>query len=453
MTKALTFPSDFLWGTATSAYQIEGAWNVDGKGESIWDRFSHTPGRIERGDTGDTACDYYHRWPDDLDLMKWLGVQTYRFSLAWTRLLPNGRGTVNQPGVDFYNRIIDALLEANIQPFVTLYHWDLPQTLQDEGGWTNRDTAEAFAAYTDVATRAFGDRVKHWITHNEPAVASWMGHFHGEHAPGFSDADTAMRASHHILLSHGMAVPIIRQNSPEAEAGITLDVNMMVAGSNSAKDRALAQQADGSWTRWFSDPVFGRGYPEDVRIGFEQQSGKSFPMDYVLPGDLQTIAAPIDFLGINYYRRHIFHIPTPDNAPQTIFPAEKTPENWTDIGWENYPDGLTHMLCRMAFEYHPPKIYITENGASYDTPPNEKGEIHDDLRVNYLRTHLAAAHRAIEVGVPLAGYFAWSLMDNFEWARGYKQRFGLVWVDFDTLERIPKASAHWFRQVVQENSV
>jgi beta-glucosidase len=452
MTAKISFPLGFVWGAATASYQIEGAWNEDGKGESIWDRFSRTPGKVRNGDTGDVACDHYHRWADDIALMKGLGLQAYRFSVAWPRILPTGRGLVNTPGLDFYSRLVDGLLEADITPYVTLYHWDLPQALQDEGGWEVRSTAEAFIEYTDAISRRLGDRVKNWITHNEPAVVAFVGNWNGEHAPGKKDLDTAIKVSHHVLLSHGWAVPIIRQNSPGSEVGITLNINLLQPASPSPADYHAFRFGDGIWTRWFLDPIMGRHYPLDVL-----SSGKKWgllsddQMLYVQDGDLDAIAAPIDFLGLNYYNRNLARANVPNNAPQTVFQAPKNPDNWTEMDWEIYPDGLYQTLMRLYVEYQVPKIYITENGASYSTAPNGNGRVPDQRRLNYLRSHFAATQQAIGCGAPVAGYFVWSLMDNFEWAFGYAQRFGIVWVDFETQQRIPKDSALWYKQVVAAN--
>ena len=448
-----SFPPDFLWGAATASYQIEGAWNEDGKGESIWDRFAHTPGKIKNGDAGDVACDAYHRWVEDIRLMKELGLRAYRFSISWPRILSQGRGKVNPAGLDFYSRLVDGLLEAGIIPFVTLYHWDLPQALQDEGGWARRSTAEAFVEYADTVTRRLGDRVKHWITHNEPAVVALDGHFSGEHAPGIQDMATAIKVSHHLLLSHGWAVPVIRRNSSGAEVGITLNVNWTVPASDSAADRNALRREQGIWVRWYTDPLYGRGYPADlvadaIAEGYLPPEG----MTCVQTGDLQAIAAPTDFLGLNYYSRFITRDKSaPDNLPQTAFISPPGEEHWTETGWEVYPDGLFNVLAWIYFEYQPPKIYITENGASYSAGPDAEGRVRDTHRLNYLRTHFAAAHRAIQAGIPVEGYFVWSLMDNFEWAEGYSQRFGLIWVDYQTQKRIFKDSARWVQQVIAEN--
>ncbi len=449
----LLFPKNFVWGTATASYQIEGAWNEDGKGESIWDRFSHTPGKIKNGDTGDVACDHYHRWRDDVALMHELGMRAYRFSIAWSRVSPTGRGAVNQRGIDFYSRLVDALLQANITPFVTLYHWDLPQALQDQGGWSSRDTAHAFVEYTDRVSRALGDRVKNWMTHNEPHVAAFTGHQEGIHAPGMRDWQSALRASHHLLLSHGWAMPLIRQNSANAQVGIVLNLSHPMAATSSAQDLNAARLLDGFLQRWFLDPLFGRHYPADMNSEYGTHGVLPNEMSFVATNDLDAIAAPLDFLGVNYYTRTVVEHQAGSNGMLAYQQLAPPKSECTEMGWEVYPDGLYQMLCRVYFDYRPAKIYITENGASYSDAPDGRGIVNDTRRIDYLREHLAAGHRAIQAGVPLAGYFVWSLMDNFEWSYGYSQRFGIVWVDYATQKRIPKASAHFYRDVISRNGL
>jgi beta-glucosidase len=440
------FPKDFIWGVATSSYQIEGAWDEDGKGESIWDRFSHTPGNISDGSNGDLACDHYHRWRDDIDLMKSLGVQAYRFSIAWPRILPAGRGKVNQAGLDFYSHLVDGLLEKDILPFPTLYHWDMPQVLQDEGGWPARSTAEAFVEYADAVTRKLGDRVRHFATLNEPFVSAVLGYQTGEHAPGHTDLDEALAAAHHLLLAHGWAIPEMRRNAPDAAMGIVLNMNTEAAASPSPADRKAAWLADGFNNRWYGDPIAGRGYPRDVveHLGH--------PMDFVQPGDMEAIAVPLDLVGLNYYTRNIHRskeIPESENEPQTVF---RNP-NPTEMGWEFYPEGLLEFLARMYYHYRFPAIYVTENGAAYPDELGPNGQVDDQQRIAYLKAHFEQAALAIAAGVPLRGYFPWSFMDNFEWAYGYTKRFGMVYVDYKTQERTLKASAHWYRRVIQANAV
>ena len=453
MANKITFPENFLWGAATASYQIEGDWNKHGKGESTWDRFSHTPGKIRNGDTGDVADDHYRLWKKDVGLMKKIGLKAYRFSTAWPRILPAGRGKVNQKGLDFYDRLVDGLLKADIIPFVTLFHWDLPQKLEDEGGWTVRSTADAFVEYTDVITRVLGDRVKNWITHNEPAVVAWLGYALGIHAPGLKDYALGVRAAHHLLLSHGQAIPVIYHNSPGSEVGIALDIWWRMAASNSRADLALVRQSDGMLVRWFIDPLYGRDYPSDMIADFTKLGALPDGLDFVQAGDMDAIATPTDFLGVNYYSRTIHRADASENDPQVDFPSAKTPQHWTEMDWEIYPDGLTNMLGRVYFNYQPRKLYVTENGASYSTSPDEKGNVPDELRTNYLRTHFAAAYRAIQAGVPLAGYFVWSLLDNFEWSWGYAQRFGIVWVDYETQKRTLKDSAKWYKRVIKKNGL
>jgi len=388
--------------------------------------------------------------------MKELGLQAYRFSLSWPRILPAGRGKVNQAGLDFYSCLVDGLLEAGIEPFVTLYHWDLPQSLQDEGGWAARSTAEAFVEYADVVSRNLGDRVKRWITHNEPWAAAILGHQMGAHAPGLKDYPTALKVSHHLLLSHGWAVPVLRRNSPGAEVGITLVLFPLVPGPSNTAVLPIFRKFDGSVNRWFLDPLYGRHYPADlvaeyIDAGHLPAEGLTF----VRPGDLEAIAVPTDFLGVNYYSPVIVRMEVPrESESEPLVLLYHGPEyEYTDIGSMVYPDGLRHLLNRLHFEYQPGKMYVTENGASYSEGPDADGRVRDERRLNFLRAHFAAAHRAIECGVPLAGYFVWSLMDNFEWSFGYAQRFGLVWVDYETQQRIPKDSALWYKQVIAENGL
>jgi beta-glucosidase len=453
---AIQFPSGFVWGTATSAFQVEGATHVDGRSESIWDRFASTPGAVRDGSNGDVACDHYHRYNADVGVMKQLGARAYRFSIAWPRVIPRGRGAPNARGLDFYSRLVDRLLEEKITPYVTLYHWDLPQVLQDEGGWSERATAEAFSVYTDVVTRCLGDRVKHWITHNEPWCASHLGYRTGLHAPGLRDGSAAVRASHHLLLSHGWALPIVRANSPGAEVGITLNLTQAVPASNSEEDHEACRALDGSLNRWFLEPLYRGQYPADVVLDLVRAG--ELPPDrlrsLVREGDMRTIAQTTDFLGVNYYNRAVVRsqaIPEKKNRPRTVHLAPES--EWTDMGWEVYPDGLFQVLVRLHLDYSPPALLVTENGASYGQGPDASGRIRDVLRQRYLHDHLLATRRAIDAGAPVRGYFAWSLMDNFEWDRGYTQRFGLVWVDYETQERTLKDSALWYRSVVTENAM
>jgi beta-glucosidase len=449
------FPESFVWGAATSAYQIEGATREDGRGESIWDRFASTPSKIEDGSNGDVACDHYHRWKDDVALMKRLGLAAYRFSIAWPRVFPRGRRMLNRRGLDFYSRLVDELLAEGIEPYVTLFHWDLPQALEDEGGWTNRATAEAFVDYADVVSACLGDRVKHWITHNEPWCASMLGYQTGRHAPGLTSWGAAIAASHHLLLSHGLAVPVIRSHSRAARVGITLNLGPAVPASPSAEDEDATRHFDGHFNRWFLDPLYRGAYPGDIVGDYVERGHVDLAKVPLMDaGDLKAIAAPTDFLGVNYYNRSVVRsdrIDEEKNRPRTVHLAPRS--EWTDMGWEVYPGGLFETLVRLHAEYRVPQMYVTENGASYADGPDAHGRVPDERRIRFVREHLVAAHRAIEVGVPLAGYFLWSLLDNFEWERGYTQRFGMTWVDYATQRRVPKDSALWYRHVIEENAV
>jgi beta-glucosidase len=446
MSLSTSFPDGFAWGAATSAYQIEGAWDEDGKGESIWDRFCHTSGKVANGHTGDVACDHYHRWREDVGLMREMGLKAYRFSISWPRVLPEGRGEVNSRGLDFYSRLVDELLGASVEPFVTLYHWDLPQALQDRGGWPARTTAAAFVEYADLMTRGLGDRVRHWITLNEPFVSAMVGYLEGRHAPGHTDLGEALAAAHHLLLAHSWAVPLVRQNVPGAEVGISLNLAGQTPASPSFADRAAAWQRDGVVNRWFLDPLAGRGYPADIVAHY------GLPMDFVRAEDLEAIAVPLDFLGANYYARSIVRsteVAEADNAGRAVFPNP----NRTEMGWEVYPEGLYDILGRVHFDYHFPALYVTENGAAYRDEVGQDGSVHDPERVSYLQEHFQAAARAIAAGVPLRGYFIWSLVDNFEWGHGYGKRFGLVYVDYPSQRRVLKSSAHWYRRVMAANDI
>jgi beta-glucosidase len=444
--KLFQFPKDFVWGAATASYQIEGAWNEDGKGESIWDRFSHTPGKVQDGDTGDVACDHYHRWKEDLDLLKKLGLKAYRFSIAWPRVFPNGRGEMNQAGLDFYNKLTDDLLKLNIEPYVTLYHWDLPQKLQDEGGWVSRRVADNFVKYADVVSKILGDRVKNWITFNEPWVSAFVGYKEGRHAPGHTDMHEALAASHHLLLAHGLSVPVIRANCADANVGITLNLTPQVPASPSVADRNAANWVDGHINRFFLDPLVGRGYPQDMVDDYGDE------MAFVQTGDMDVISTPVDFLGVNYYTRNIVRsekISEAQNAPRTVIRGNEI----TEMDWEVYPEGLYKILGRLYFDYDFPAIYITENGSAFEDHVSADGEVDDPARLSYVKRHLEQVHRAIEAGIPVKGYFAWSLMDNFEWGLGYSKRFGLIHVDYETQKRTFKSSAKWYQQVIQRNAV
>lgn len=432
------FPADFTWGVAAAAYQIEGAAGEDGRGESIWDRFCRIPGKVHNGDTGDIACDHYHRYQDDVALMRDLGISAYRFSVAWPRVIPNGVGDVNSKGLDFYDRLVNDLLNAGIEPYITLYHWDLPQVLEDRGGWTNRDTADAFAAYVEAVVRRLGDRVHHWITQNEPQVASFQGYGGGEHAPGRDEGLTsALSAAHHLLLSHGKAAQVIRSISPDAQIGITLNIDPIYPLSQDSADLDAARQIDGSRNRWFLDPIFRGTYPEDMVATWERY------MPHIEERDLETISVPVDFLGVNNYSRTL--VRGEHGKPKYIHPRESS---YTDMDWEVYPEGIHDLLVRITRDYAPPRIYITENGAAFPDVREHDGSVRDPERTAFLQQYVAAAARAIREGVQLAGYFVWSLLDNFEWGWGYWKRFGITYVDYPTLERVPKQSFEWYRDFI-----
>ncbi len=441
------FPANFVWGAATASYQIEGAWDEDGKGPSIWDTFSHTPDKVQDGDTGDTAVDHYHRWQDDIQVMKAVGLKAYRLSISWPRVLPDGEGHVNETGLGFYDRLVDGLLEAGIQPYVTLYHWDLPQALQDKGGWGNRSIVEAFSCYTEAVAQRLGDRVKHWITLNEPHVFAYAGHYGGRHAPGIMHLPTANQVAHNSLVAHGRAVSVLRALWSDAQVGITLNLSLAYPASDMPADRQAARVSDGQLNRWFLDPIFGRGYPEDMLTFY----GDSVPV--VEPEDMEVIAAPIDFLGVNYYTNRFVRAVSADEDAfgfTGLKPNELEQAGYevTEMGWPVMPDGLRELLVNLYREYRPSALYITENGAAFNDLV-ENGEVHDPRRVEYLKEHFIAARRAISDGVPLRGYFVWSLLDNFEWAFGYSKRFGIVHVDYKTQARTLKDSAMYLRQVIE----
>jgi beta-glucosidase len=432
-----SFPSDFVWGAATASYQIEGAVHEDGRGESVWDRFCATPGKVRGGDTGDVACDFYHRYRDDVKLMKELGLDAFRFSIAWPRVLPDGRGAVNQAGLDFYDRLVDELLANGIEPFATLFHWDSPQALEDVGGWRARETAEAFVEYAEVVANRLGDRVRHWITHNEPWVYAWIGHAWGLHAPGRTSEADAVAVAHHLLLSHGWAVGAIRRASADARVGITLNLAQIYPATDTPEDEAAAYRRDGEDNRWFLDPVFRGSYPADLLERNELVA------PHLRDGDLEAVSAPVDFLGVNNYSRFI--VAAGPDGPRTVGNPDA---QHTDMGWEVYPDGLHDVLVRVARDYEPAAIYITENGAAFPDVRVHDGAVHDVERTAYLESYIGAVGRAVSGGAPVKGYFVWSLLDNFEWAFGYSKRFGIVYIDFPTLERVPKDSFYWYRDLL-----
>jgi beta-glucosidase len=445
------FPPGFRWGCSTSSYQIEGAAEEGCRGESIWDRFCATPGHIRDGSSGAVACDHYHRWPQDLDLAQSLGVNAYRFSIAWPRIFAHGQGgQANVVGLDFYSRLVDGMLERGLQPWATLYHWDLPQALQENGGWMRRHTVDAFEEYVDAVTRKLGDRVKHWITHNEPWCTAFLGHHEGNHAPGVRNFRSALQVCHNLLLSHGLAVPVIRSNAPGAQVGITLSLHPIVPASDSPEDVAAARRHDGLRNRWFLDPLYGRGYPADTWA----MLGGLAPA--TIDTDMKIIATPTDFLGVNYYFPEVVadaprgSAPLkPHESPVATQVVEKHGVERTAFGWEVSPQGMVDLLTRVQRDWNPPQVYLTENGSTFDDVVQADGSINDVQRRSYLARHLQAASFALQKGVPLKGYFAWSLLDNFEWAEGYVRRFGITYVDYTTQQRTLKASGHWYRSFLK----
>ena len=431
--------SEFIWGVATSSYQIEGAANEGGRGQSIWDTFCKVPGKVANFDNGDIACDHYHRFKEDLDLMKWMGVKAYRFSVAWPRVIPDGVGRVNEMGLDFYDRLIDSLLEREIAPWLTMYHWDLPEALQLRGGWNNREVVEWFGEYAEMLTSRFGDRVKNWMTLNEPLCSAWLGHLYGDMAPGIKDLQTALNVSHHLLMSHGLACQVIRSNVSETNLGIVINVTPAVPATDNQEDSNAAQLADGFDNRWFLDPVFGRTYPADVidTLGASPE---------IHSGDMKLIAQDLDFLGLNFYFRQTVAADQ-NSKPLPIRSVNRENVKRTAMNWEVHPQAFEEILLRISKEYSPKAIYITENGSAWNDEVIN-GEIIDDERIDYLARHLDAMRSAKNQGAPILGYFAWSFLDNFEWAYGYEKRFGLIYVDYKTQKRTPKKSAFFYRQLL-----
>ena len=439
------FPKGFYWGTATASFQIEGAVSEDGRGESIWDRFCATPGKIKTGETGQPACDSYHRYKEDIALMSAMNNNAYRFSVAWPRVIPDGDGKINSPGLDYYDRVVDALLEAGITPFITLYHWDLPQALQDKGGWASRATVDAYVRFVDATVKHLGDRVSHWMTHNEPWCVSILSHQLGEHAPGLRDRKVALQVAHNLLVSHGLAVPLIRQQCPSAQVGIALNFSPAYPATDSAADQALTRCEHARFNLWFLDPIAGRGYPQDAWDGY----GSDVPR--VEAEDMKIIAAPLDFLGVNYYSRNVCHDPVGGGGSRIL--NERSQVNVSDRDWEIYPQAMYDLLIWLGLGYNFKNIYLTENGASYRDVVSPDGEVHDPKRSDFLFQHLTTLLKVIEAGVPLHGYFCWSLMDNFEWAFGTSSRFGLAFTDFYSQKRFLKDSGKWFGEVAYANRI
>jgi beta-glucosidase len=433
------FPPNFLWGAATASYQIEGAWDKDGKGESIWDRFSHTPGKITNGDTGDVACDHYHRYPEDIALMRQLGLKAYRFSTSWPRVIPTGRGLINPPGLDFYDRLVDGLCAANIEPFLTLYHWDLPQALQDAGGWENPDTCHAFADYAVLMVKRLGDRVRHWTTFNEPSVVAFDGNLVGEHAPGLQDPRITYQIVHHLLVAHGLATQAIRAADPSLKVGIVLNLWPADPASEDPADVAAANRL---WERsetLFLDPLFKGHYP----VAIYDLVGPNMPE--IRAGDMALIGQKLDFLGINYYSRNLV------SAEGNIDPVPGS--EYTEMGWEVHAPALRRLLNQIHRGYRLPPLYITENGAAFPDEVGPDGRVDDPRRLDYLKNHFIQTRLAMQDGVDVRGYFVWSLLDNFEWGHGYTKRFGIIRVDYETQKRTIKSSGEWYAEVIKSNAV
>jgi beta-glucosidase len=452
-TTAVKFPENFVWGVATAAYQIEGAVKEDGRGESIWDHFSHTPGKTKNGDNGDIAVDHYHRYTKDIEIMREIGINGYRFSIAWPRIQPLGQGKANQKGLDFYNRLVDALLGAGIRPFPTLYHWDLPQALEDAGGWPNRDTAERFADYADIVTQSLGDRLQSWTIFNEPWMFTTLGYLRGYHAPGRSDVDAYLRATHVVNLAQGMAFRVIKSRNNRSRVGSAFSMWPCQPATKSPADQEAAERAHKWQNIWFLHPAMNGSYP-DAFIGVsEEKLG-------IRPGDMETLRAEFDFIGINNYLRTLFTAIDPGRNSRDpfdrIFPVETTLRGQsgprTDIGWEVHPKALYEVVMRITKDYGRPEIEITENGCAYNDGPRPDGVIDDRRRIHFHRAYLTELARAIRDGANARGYYAWSLLDNFEWSEGYAARFGLVYVDFMTQRRTVKESGRWYGELAAGNA-
>jgi len=448
-----TFPKGFFWGTATAAYQIEGAWNEDGKGESIWDRFAHTPGKIKNGDTGDVACDSYHRWREDIALMRAMNLNSYRFSIAWPRIQPSGSGPANAKGLDYYSRMVDALLEARIRPLLTLYHWDLPQALEDAGGWPNRDTAARFADYVQLVAQTLGDRVRDWMIFNEPDAFVDLGHLEGTHAPGRKSLLDFLRATHVVNLAQGEGFRALKAARPSSRVGTAFSMSPCEPASDSEEDKLAAERAHAITNTWFLEPALRGRYPD--ALAFLPETAMR-----IEAGDMEKTRAPLDFIGINLYYRTIASTPSTmerfSHTQEWLFPVkmdggQQGPK--TDFGWEVWPKAIYDMVTRITRDYNRPVIEITESGCSYNDGLDASGAVHDSRRIAYHRQYLAALGRAIAEGADVRGYHAWSLLDNFEWAEGFSQRFGLTYVDFKTQRRTMKDSGRWYGKVAAENRV
>lgn len=445
MMTTFTFPPHFQWGAATAAYQIEGGWDEDGKGPSIWDTFCHTPGKVLNGDTGDVACDSYHRMDEDIALLKDLGVQAYRFSVSWPRIFPEGTGQVNRQGLDYYKRLVERLRENDIEPFCTLYHWDLPQALQDRGGWENRETADAFVHYAETMFQEFDGLIEKWMTFNEPWCITMVGHYQGRHAPGRQDLQAALDVGHHVLLAHGKTVKRFRELGTRGMIGFAPDLYWYEPFSDTSEDRQAAERGMGGY-QWFVEPVFKGTYPAFMETWYRSKGGEA----PIRPGDMETIRQPIDFLGINYYSGGV--VKHQENTGLLDFASVDIGYEKTGRNWFIYPQGLYNILRWVTEDYGPLPIYITENGAPFNDEV-ESGRVRDEERIRFLELHMLQLARCIQSGIDLRGYMVWSLMDNLEWANGYSLRFGLVHVDFDTLTRTKKDSYYWYQERIRAHSL
>lgn len=444
----LTFPKDFLWGVAASAYQIEGAHNEDGKGESIWDRFTRWPAHVLNGDNGNIACDHYHRMPEDVALMKMLGIPLYSFTISWSRVVPQGYGTVNEKGLEFYDRLVDELLASDIQPFATLYHWEFPQALEDLGGWPNRDVTDWYADYARVVFEKLADRVKIFSTFCEPWVSAFLGYGNGLHAPGICDYSKAYQTAHHLLLAHGKTVQAYREGGYDGQIGMALNLNGLIPASDSEEDRAATQRVHDETHALFLDPLFNGTYAEAMYEYVDPHQPKA------QADDAKVISQPIDFLGLNYYNTDYVEFDLFGGLNKArLIPYSAPGWGRTEMNWGIDPDGIKREVLHVKENYGNPKIYLMENGCAMPDVPNENGFVADWDRINFLRAHIRSLHEAIQEGANVHGYFAWSILDNFEWERGYSKRFGLVRVNYETLERTPKQSAYWYRDVIANNAI
>ena len=444
-TSKIVFPEDFIWGVAASSYQIEGAIDKDGKGKSVWDTFTHTKGKIFNDDNGDITIDHYNMYKEDIKLMKELNIKSYRFSIAWPRVLPDGFGEKNNKGIDFYKRLVGELLNVGIKPMVTLNHWDLPQKIQDKGGWVNRETIKYFEEYANLIFNEFSELVSIWITHNEPWVEAFLGNLYGVHAPGNKDWNKSLRVAHNLLLSHGKVVRIHKELNQKSKIGISVNLTPSYPYTDSKEDILAAQNYDGFINRWFLDPLFKGEYPEDIL----NQYSNSFDTSFILQDDLKIISTPMDFLGINYYTRAVAKHSNENELNFEIVDLKDAEK--TEMNWEIYPEGLYDLMLRIKKDYGDINIYITENGIAVNDKMNKDGKINDEKRIDYLKKHLESLHSCIKSGVKVKGYYLWSFCDNFEWAYGYSKRFGIVFVDYKNLKRIIKDSGYWYKNVISNN--